>query len=226
LDCVDGGRRRVSEEPLASSGDRRSGHAGQAPGGTAGRRRHCSVVRLQRRVRGALGEVPGRALLVVGAGLSRRYIDLDGWEALLRRMAHLSTCAATLCSGFRTSFWTSHTSWRVAAQAGEPIQSLESANVQAFRPMARPGLEPGTPRFSGSRRGAIPLTKDLQNHGFQSDAVWRDGVGSGRFRVGLGLRRGLRVPMSLRPQRTGGPSDALPAEQSTPAGLNSHDSHR
>src|SRR4051794_3069117 len=28
--------------------------------------------------------------LFVGAGLSRRYLDLDGWEALLRRMAELT----------------------------------------------------------------------------------------------------------------------------------------
>jgi hypothetical protein len=69
--------------------------------------------------------------------------------------------------------------------------------------MARPGLEPGTPRFSGSRGGAIPLAKDLQIRGSKSDAVWCDGVGSGRFRGGLGLRRALEVPMSPAAPVTG-----------------------
>jgi hypothetical protein len=107
-----------------------------------------------------------------------------------------SPCAATLV-GFRTSFRTLRTTVARCRSKRQGESETKPAILQALRPMARPGLEPGTPRFSGSRGGAIPLTKDLQNHGCQSDAAWRDGVGSGRFRVGLGLRRGLGVPMGL-----------------------------
>jgi hypothetical protein len=75
-------------------------------------------------------------------------------------------------------------------------QGLRNRPICSYFPTARPGLEPGTPRFSGSRGGAIPLPEDLQIRGCESVGVWLDGLGSGRFRAGLGLRLGLEVPMS------------------------------
>jgi len=87
---------------------------------------------------------------------------------------------------------------------GSGIQEIQQPRGIRALPMARPGLEPGTPRFSGSRGSAISLLKDLQICGFQPGAVWHDRVGSGRFREDLGLRRGLDVPMSLRPARPTG----------------------
>jgi hypothetical protein len=83
------------------------------------------------------------------------------------------------------------------------LQKQENPHRIGVFTVARPGLEPGTPRFSGSRGGAVPLTKDLQIRGSQSGATRRDGVGSGRFRGGLGLRRALEVPMSPAAPVTG-----------------------
>jgi hypothetical protein len=80
-------------------------------------------------------------------------------------------------------------------------------------------LEPGTPRFSGSRGGAIPLTKDLQIHDCQSDAVWHDGVGSGPVPRRFGTPPGSRSPNEpAAPSERVDPSGALPSEQSATAG--------
>jgi hypothetical protein len=51
--------------------------------------------------------------------------------------------------------------WRVASFRG-PAMRPKVADLQVFPAMARPGLEPGTPRFSGSRSAAEWLMKDLQ----------------------------------------------------------------
>jgi hypothetical protein len=96
----------------------------------------------------------------------------------------------TLCRGLGLRLGLRAKSWRVAAQIGLFISANKGADLQALCEVARPGLEPGTPRFSGSRGGAIPLTKDLQIRRSKSDAVWRDGVGSGRFRGGFGTPPG------------------------------------
>jgi hypothetical protein len=47
--------------------------------------------------------------------------------------------------------------------------------------MARPGLEPGTPRFSGSGRRTIRLTECLQISGFKIAVSRRSTAGCGRF---------------------------------------------
>jgi hypothetical protein len=52
--------------------------------------------------------------------------------------------------------------WRVATETDARGLILEAADLQALREMARPGLEPGTPRFSGSRPVACLHTKSVQ----------------------------------------------------------------
>ena len=60
--------------------------------------------------------------------------------------------------------------------------------------MARPGLEPGTPRFSWTRAKAHRSMKDLQTKRFRPPHAQRDAVGFAWFGAGLGLRDSLRVP--------------------------------
>jgi hypothetical protein len=72
-------------------------------------------------------------------------------------------------------------------------------NLQVFLAMARPGLEPGTPRFSGSRGTKIVPAKVLQIRGFRVAARRCDAAGSGWFDARLGLHRGVEVPNEARP---------------------------
>jgi hypothetical protein len=76
----------------------------------------------------------------------------------------------------------------------ERIGKQESSDLQADPGMARPGLEPGTPRFSGSRRGARFSGKRPAN--WDVPACGPDAMPSiyGRLRVRLGLRWRLEVP--------------------------------
>jgi hypothetical protein len=60
--------------------------------------------------------------------------------------------------------------------------------------MARPGLEPGTPRFSGSRHRPCLVRSDLQIPHFSESACCSDPCGLAPFRAGLGLRRASGVP--------------------------------
>jgi hypothetical protein len=73
-----------------------------------------------------------------------------------------------------------------------PTGEQESSDLQADPGMARPGLEPGTPRFSGSRGRAIRLRERLQISGFKVSASWRCAVGFGRFPAPLDSREGLK----------------------------------
>jgi hypothetical protein len=63
--------------------------------------------------------------------------------------------------------------------------------------------------------------KDLQISTFKPGAVWRDGVGSGRFRGDLGLGRGLEVPTVCGLGDRADASDALPCRNA--AGHDSQD---
>jgi hypothetical protein len=58
-------------------------------------------------------------------------------------------------------------SWRVAAQLGAAHAWSEVTVLQALPRMARPGLEPGTPRFSGSRGRAVHAPECLQIRDFK-----------------------------------------------------------
>jgi hypothetical protein len=74
------------------------------------------------------------------------------------------------------------------------VIAAEQHATQVLREMARPGLEPGTPRFSGSRRGRRSGSKRLQFA--TSDESLRGGhaCGLALFRAGLGLRQAGGVP--------------------------------
>ena len=72
------------------------------------------------------------------------------------------------------------------------------ADLQDIPAMARPGLEPGTPRFSGSRGRPVPSAKYLQIGALQAAIPRRDAGGCGRLRAGLGLQGGLEVPNDPR----------------------------
>jgi hypothetical protein len=83
-------------------------------------------------------------------------------------------------------------------------------SICSYFPMARPGLEPGTPRFSGTGRGRAECVA------LQGGAVdrWRpDTCGFLRIRAGLGHQRDLRGlnAASRRPAR-GGPRAGLPSD--------------
>jgi hypothetical protein len=93
--------------------------------------------------------------------------------------------------------------WRVSAETEAPGAILEAADVQALREMARPGLEPGTPRFSVSRARSTLIGKDLQIRLFHRVPSRRDGVGYRRLRARLGLCGGVGVPMSRGDEGTG-----------------------
>jgi hypothetical protein len=60
--------------------------------------------------------------------------------------------------------------------------------------MASPGLEPGTPRFSGSRRRRCSGTKRLQVASSGEPLRSSHACGLAWFRTGLGLRRVREVP--------------------------------
>jgi hypothetical protein len=107
-----------------------------------------------------------------------------------------------LCRGLGLRLGLCGPSWRVAAQTGDAERPAQSAHLQALRPMARPGLEPGTPRFSvtGNGRAERPGLQAVR-----TGAVGRDTRGFPSFPVGLGHERGVRglnpgepVPRPLR----------------------------
>jgi hypothetical protein len=138
----------------------------------------------------------------------RRQADLrasdDDRESWLLRLKHVRAADEYWALGLEQELR------RVAGPNPVPDRASRRARSETRTPrchrgfrVARPGLEPGTPRFSGSRGGAISAGKGLQIRGFRSDAVWRDGVGSGRFRGSMGLRPAVEVPMTLRPPVTG-----------------------
>jgi hypothetical protein len=62
--------------------------------------------------------------------------------------------------------------------------------------MARPGLEPGTPRVSGSRGSPGSAAKDLQIFIFAPGKLARHTFGFGLASAGSGLCGRLEVPMS------------------------------
>ena len=82
--------------------------------------------------------------------------------------------------------------------------------------MARPGLEPGTPRFSGSRPVACLHTKGLQIPLSRAVMPRRDPVTFGRFGARLGLRGGVEVPASRGAPRQPGEVDLRCARLSGP----------
>jgi hypothetical protein len=77
------------------------------------------------------------------------------------------------------------------------FRAQESSDLQADRGMARPGLEPGTPRFSGSRSSARLLRKDLQKRRFLVLRPRLDAVASVRFGARLGLCGRVEVLMRV-----------------------------
>jgi hypothetical protein len=72
--------------------------------------------------------------------------------------------------------------------------SEQSIQCSCGIPMARPGLEPGTPRFSGSLGSAILSIEGLQIGRFNVGRGSRDSVAVGWIRARLGLRGGRGVP--------------------------------
>ena len=90
-----------------------------------------------------------------------------------------------------------------------PSGKQESQDLQADRGMARPGLEPGTPRFSGSRGRAILPAERLQMSGFQVAASWRDAV------TLAGLPRVWDSMEGLKSQKKCGRADAAKVERPT-----------
>src|SRR5690242_19696244 len=83
-----------------------------------------------------------------------------------------------------------------------PGLSGGGGRLQALWVMARPGLEPGTPRFSGSHDRARLVAKDLQA-GMGGSPEWASmpSLVAGWARI-LGLRRGSEVPISLTQRRS------------------------
>jgi len=77
-----------------------------------------------------------------------------------------------------------------------PGLATKRSHLQGLWSMARPGLEPGTPRFSGSRPVACLRTKGLQIRAFSAVMPRRDPVTFGRFGARLGLCGGVEVPVS------------------------------
>jgi hypothetical protein len=61
--------------------------------------------------------------------------------------------------------------------------------------MARPKLEPGTPRFSGPLAGPWFATNGLQTRRFAEPVRRTHACGLAHFRAGLGLRRAREVPI-------------------------------
>jgi hypothetical protein len=103
--------------------------------------------------------------------------------------------------GVRTSLGLRAQSWRVAAQIGTFISAQESADLQALCEVARPGLEPGTPRSSGSRRMARLLMKDLQ---ISMLPRWRAALQCCRFRlVGCAFGTSCAAALQCRLVRRG-----------------------
>jgi hypothetical protein len=100
--------------------------------------------------------------------------------------------------GFGTSFGTLRTSVARSRSFRDAALRQEAPDLQVFPAMARPGLEPGTPRFSGSRGGPVPPAKHLQIARFEAAMPRRDTGGCGRLRAGLGLQGGLEVPNDPR----------------------------
>jgi hypothetical protein len=67
--------------------------------------------------------------------------------------------------------------------------------------MARPGLEPGTPRFSGTLSALLFSEKDLQVALLVGVGPRDDPVAFGRFGAGSGLRARAEVLMSRVPRQ-------------------------
>jgi hypothetical protein len=86
--------------------------------------------------------------------------------------------------------------WRVAAHLGRVASARKPANLQEPSAMARPGLEPGTPRFSGSRLAATLPGKGLQIDLVATGRPRRNAFGFGFFGARLGLCVRVEVPMS------------------------------
>jgi hypothetical protein len=131
-----------------------------------------------------------------GAPASRDKSRSDGPEAY--ESATRSRCGPPLRSGLGLRLGLRAQSWRVAAQIRTFISATKSAELQGLCEVARPGLEPGTPRFSGSRGRPVPAAKHLQIAGFEAAMPRRDTGGCGRLRAGLGLQGGLEVPNDPR----------------------------
>jgi len=64
---------------------------------------------------------------------------------------------------------------------------LEKHDFAGLSLMARPGLEAGTPRFSGSRLVATVARKGPANRGYLRSTVSANGVAFGRLPARLGL---------------------------------------
>jgi hypothetical protein len=133
----------------------------------------------QRESRGAVG-----ARLLRGKATAPRSSSLAGSAALLRAEGHWDFVWG-LCA----------LPWRVAAHS-RPNSRQELADVQEVPAMARPGLERGTPRFSGSRGRSTMTGEDLQTRLFQRVLSRLDAVGYPRLPARLGLCGRVGVPMS------------------------------
>jgi hypothetical protein len=117
----------------------------------------------------------------------------------------------TSCGGLGLRLGLRAQSWRVTAQIVCDSSVAEGANLQALSTMARPGLEPGTPRFSGSRGRTIPLPEDLQirdSNPPRYDAMALHAVGSAGVWDSAGV---LKSQMNQRPCDRLDPSHALPS---------------
>jgi hypothetical protein len=102
--------------------------------------------------------------------------------------------SSLLAWAIRASFGTSPASVARRRSLGTLDARAIVANLRALHAMARPGLEPGTPRFSGSRPVACLHTKGLQIRLSLAVMPRRDPVTFGRFGARLGLRGGVEVP--------------------------------
>ena len=93
-----------------------------------------------------------------------------------------------------TSFGTLRISVARSRSSSWPSLATKVARLQVFPAMARPGLEPGTPRFSGSRHPVVGAAECLQMRGFKAAIARRRTVSLGRFPARLGLHGGSEVP--------------------------------
>ena len=104
--------------------------------------------------------------------------------------------AAPSCGGLGLRLGLRARLWRVATETDARGLILEAADFQALREMARPGLEPRTPRFSGSRGSPASATKHVHIAILAPGEVVRHAFGWAWFRAGLGLCERLEVSMN------------------------------
>jgi hypothetical protein len=103
----------------------------------------------------------------------------------------------TRCRGLGLRLGLRAKSWRVAAQLESCISATKGGDLQGLCEVARPGLEPGTPRFSGSGGTATLRAERLQVGAFQVGASGRDAVRFGPVARAFGTSRRAWSPNEL-----------------------------